>query len=507
MRESQPCRPAQTSARLILACLLLSCASAPTPQTSTQQSRSPQRPNVLFIAVDDLRPELGCYGVDHADTPHLDEFASSALLFKRHYANSPSCGPSRYALLTGRSPRNSGVTRNNQALYQGESALSPEAVDGAQSLPELFRRNGYHTTLIGKLSHTADGKVFAYDGSGDGREELPRAWDEYATPHGEWRRGWGAFFAYAGGRHREDGGNYSPLMEFVAEQDTDLPDGLMAERALQTLREASLSEEPFFLGLGFFKPHLPFVATRGDWEAMQAVDIPPPPAPDRPASAYWHASGEFRRYQDDFEDDAALNTAEQLEVRRAYAACVRFVDRQVGRVLDELEALGLADDTIVVIWGDHGWHLGDSAMWGKHSPHERALRSALILRAPGATGGTHTDALAESIDLYPTLAELAGLEDTHTRWPLDGVSLAPVIRGESESVREVAVSHWGRALSVRGDEHRWIATVDKEGALTRVELYAEADGADPRQNLIRERPEVAAHLSNEAKGLVEVDSD
>lgn len=466
-------------------CLLLGCRT----------TAGGVRPNVLFIAIDDLRPELGCYGVQYAQTPNLDRFASTALVFTRHYANSPSCGPSRYALLTGRSPGRSGVTRNNQALYQGPAALSPDGGEGAQSLPELFRANGYRTCLIGKLSHTPDGRVYAYDGSGDGRPELPHAWDEFATPTGEWGRGWGAFFAYAGGRHREDGGGYAPLMEFSAELDTELPDGLMAQRAVEQLRSLSAGQQPFFLGLGFFKPHLPFVATRADWEAMQSVEMPPSPAPARPESAYWHGSGEFFRYQNEFEKRRQPTPSEQLDVRRAYSACVRFVDRQVGIVLDELERLGLAENTIVVIWGDHGWHLGDSAMWGKHTPHERGLRSALIVRAPGTLAGASTNALTESIDLLPTLAELAELPDRRMRWPLDGVSQVPVLRGSAQSVRQVAVSHWGKVLSVRSDGHRAISTLDAGGASSAVELYAESAGPDPIEDLAASQPELAAELT------------
>jgi arylsulfatase A-like enzyme len=437
---------------------------------------------------------LGCYGVEHARSPNLDRFASTALVFTRHYANSPSCGPSRYALLTGRSPRTSGVTRNNQALYQGQAKLSLDPGAGVQSLPELFRANGYHTSLIGKISHTPDGKVFAYDGSGDGHAELPGAWDEYATPTGEWDRGWGAFFAYAGGRHREDGQGYAPLMEFTAERDTDLPDGQMAQRAVQQLRNMAESDQPFFLGLGFFKPHLPFVATRADWAAMQSVELPAPPAPERTESAYQHGSGEFFRYQNEFEQARKPSPAEQVDVRRAYAACVRFVDRQVGLVLDELERLGLAENTIVVVWGDHGWHLGDSAMWGKHTPHERALRSALIVRAPGALAGASTPALTEAIDLLPTLAELAGLPERRMRWPMDGISQAPVLRGQVPSVRELAVSHWGKVRSVRSTEFRAIASVDGSGASSKLELYAEAAGEDPTRNLAGTRAELAAEL-------------
>ena len=149
--------------------------------------------NVLFIAIDDLRPELGCYGVKAAQSPNLDRLAESSVLFNRHYVQVATCGASRYALLTGRSPASSGVTRSNAAAYSGASALKAKQQPGAQSMPELFRRSGYQTVCIGKISHTADGRVYAYNGSGDGRDELPGAWDELPTPFGSWKRGWGIF--------------------------------------------------------------------------------------------------------------------------------------------------------------------------------------------------------------------------------------------------------------------------------------------------------------------------
>ena len=210
--------------------------SQPTELTGHEGARRPLKPgdsfsgptgqnryNVLFIAIDDLRPELGCYGVKEAQSPNLDRLAKSGMLFTRQYAAVPTCGASRYALLTGRSPRNTGVTANNEAFYPGKTALDPSLLSGAQSLPEQFHRSGYQTVCIGKVSHTADGRVYAYNGVGDGRPELPNAWDALPTPFGAWQRGWGIFFAYEGGKHREDGQKHDALLEFTAKNDDDLP--------------------------------------------------------------------------------------------------------------------------------------------------------------------------------------------------------------------------------------------------------------------------------------------
>ncbi len=465
--------------------LSLLCCAAKGSADEPRQNRY----NVLFIAVDDLRPELGCYGIAAADSPRLDRFAESAVLFERHYVQVATCGASRYALLTGRSPANSGVTRNNNALY----GLAAEQQPGAQSMPELFRRSGYHTVCIGKISHTPDGRIFEYNGKGNGRAELPHAWDELPTPFGPWKRGWGAFFAYADGKHREDGQGHSQLMEFVAKDDDDLPDGMMASEAITRLQQLAERDEPFFMGLGFFKPHLPFVAPLQDWLAVENLDIPLPPQ-GKIDSPHWHGSGEFFRYKNPF-GRRPLDADAQRQARRGYYACVRYVDRQIGRVLDALEELELADDTIVVVWGDHGWHLGEQQIWGKHSPFERATHSPLLIRVPGVSKpGLKTAALAETIDLYPTLVELCQPKFQQTRWPLDGKSLAPVLTGEQEQVREAAVSFWGGAVSVRTPTHRLIVSGKN------VELYDHSEELDAMQNVAAEAPELVKRLRQYVPG-------
>lgn len=426
-------------------------------------------PNVLFIAVDDLRTDLGCAGVEWAQTPNIDRLAGESVMFSRHYVQVPTCGASRYALLTGRCPEFSGVTRNNNAFFQGASALSANELDGAQTFPELFRRNGYHTVCIGKISHTVDNRVFAYNGSGDGRDEVPHAWDEVATPFGPWKRGWGAFFAYPGGVHREDGSGHRPLTDFTVKQDTDLPDGLMAERASDMLVELAKSDQPFLLAVGFYKPHLPWVAPEEDWDAASAP--PPPEVPERVDSAYWKQSGEFFNYKMPYE--RPLDVEATADCRRAYAACVRYTDRQIGKVLDALQESGEAENTIIALWGDHGWQLGDWGLWGKHTPLEAALQSPLIIHSPGAKAGV-CDVPTETLDIYPTLVELCQFENTATAHKLDGESLVKRMADPGSDANafdnDVAISYWGNIVSVRSRQFRAIGTPSDEG-WKKVELY------------------------------------
>jgi arylsulfatase A-like enzyme len=475
--------------------LILSLALSLVSSSFLQEARAADenRYNVLFIAIDDLRPELGCYGVDYGQSRNLDEFAKSAVVFDRHYVQVATCGASRFALLTGRSPATSGVTRSNGALYSGKTALSQEQLPGAQSMPELFRRSGYRTVCIGKISHTADGRVFAYNGKGDGRDEVPHAWNALPTPFGPWKRGWGIFFAYSGGRSREDGGGHKDLMDFKAEKDEDLPDGLLAQEAISQLRSFKEKDERFFLGLGFFKPHLPFVAPKQDWDALAKEDVDGSLSP-KIDSPYWHSSGEFFKYDTPYKKTRPLSVEARQTARRAYLACVRYADRQVGKVLSELDKLGLAENTIVVVWGDHGWHLGEQQIWAKHSPFERANRSVLMVRAPGVSKpGVKTSALAETVDLYPTLTDICQPSFQKTRFGLDGVSLKPVLSGKKESVRDTAISYWGDAVSVRSKTHRLIAKVQKQ-KVVRTELYDLSEDQDSITNIARQQEAVVKKL-------------
>jgi len=479
------------STRMTKILFTLCCLSL--PLSVTEAADSENQYNVLFIAVDDLRPELGCYGVEQAQSPHLDQFAESAVLFRKHYVQVATCGASRFALLTGRSPANSGVTRSNSAAYSGKTAFSQEQQPGAQTMPELFRRSGYHTCLIGKISHTADGRVYEYNGTGDGRDELPHAWDDLATPLGDWERGWGIFFAYANGRHRESGKGDKDLMEFVVENDNDLPDGLMAETAIEKLQNYAKSDRRFFMGLGFFKPHLPWVAPEQDWNAFADASIAAPQT-DKIDSPFWHKSGEFYKYDMPFEKTHPLSEDAAAQAYRAYLACVRYTDRQIGRVLSTLEKTGLAENTIVVVWGDHGWHLGEQQIWGKHSPFEEANRSVLMMRVPGESReGVQTEALAETIDLYPTLVDYCQPRFQRTEFPLDGLSLRPVLDSSDSNIREAALSYWGKAVSARSDRYRLIVA-DPSKENSRVELYDLENDPHGMNNIADSHPDIVKQM-------------
>ena len=446
--------------------------------------------NVLFIAVDDLRPELAAYGGDaYAKTPNLDRLAREGVAFRRQYVQVPTCGASRYALLTGQYPRTP-QQLSNEAFAEG---LPRERQERPESVVELFRRNGYRTVSLGKVSHYPDGRIYSYSGEGDGRLEMPFSWDEVWGPVGKWGTAWNAFFGYADGSNRNDAQGATPAFEHADVPDDGYPDGLTAERAIRELRE--LRDTTFFLAVGFFKPHLPFTAPQKYWDLYDDAEIPLSPDPGVPTGinpGSLHDSPEmFRSYAHPEKGGAGvvLSDGYARTLRHAYYAAASYSDAQVGKVLDELDRLGLRDRTIVVLWGDHGWHLGDQTIWGKHTTFERALRSPLVVRVPGMPHpGAVADGVVEAVDVYPTLVELAGLPDPGG---LDGRSFAGLLRDPSGPGKEAAYSRWTGRRTLRTD--RWRLVLHDEGE-PRVELFDHAADAYETRNVAAEYPEVVMRL-------------
>lgn len=428
------------------------------------------RPNVLLICVDDLRPELGCSGEMGAITPHLDRLAAGGRLFTNHYVQFPTCGASRYSMLTGRRP--------GAAVHYGNGAFDTLPVAeraGAVSIPGAFRGAGYRTIGLGKISHAPDGL------RPDGGAQLPDAWDELLEAPGAWGDSWRAFFGYAGGATREIG--VTPAVESADVPDEGYPDGLLATAACERLAELGArgtSSEPFFFAVGFYKPHLPFCAPKRYWDFYERDAIPPSPNPDAPEGVrdnavhtLYHRGELYPRYTG-VGSDEGWSEADRRLLRHGYLACVSYVDAQIGRVLDALEAAGLNENTVVIVWGDHGWHLGDHAVFGKHTTFERALRSTLIVRAPGmAAPGVSTGRIVESLDLFPTLAAVC---DVRPERELHGRDLSPLLfKGPEALPHRDAVSYWRRgdrlATSTRTERERLVRWRDGSGEIVAEERY------------------------------------
>ena len=468
-----------------------------------------RRPNVLFIAVDDLRPQLGCYGDPVVKSPSIDKLASGGIVFTRAYCQQAVCSPSRTSLLTGRRP-------DTTRIYDLQTHFRLHLPD-VVTLPEHFKKHGYHTQGLSKIYH--------------GGLDDPQSWSvphwapsqgQYAKPETlallERKREQmrpqierarrrhsvekdpktGLVLRITGPRVRVHG----PPWEDPDVPDNALNDGATADRAIEIMRE--VKDKPFFLAVGFLKPHLPFVAPKKyyDMYPLDSIRLPSNMSPpeDCPPIALtdW---GELRAYEG-MPRSGPLSERQVRELIRGYYAAASYTDAQIGRLLDELDRLGLADKTIVVLWGDHGWQLGEHGLWCKHTNFELATRSLLILRVPGrGSAGARTSALVEFVDIYPTLCELAGLPLPDG---LEGTSMVPLIEDPSRPWKKAAFSQYPRGkvmgYSMRTDRYRYTEWAEPGKPPVAVELYDHQK--DPGENVnLASRPEYKAIVSELSKAL------
>ena len=444
-----------------------------------------EKPNVLLICVDDLRPELACFGAAYIQSPHIDQLAARGRVFRRHYVQAPTCGASRYTLLTGRygSP-------GNGALFQRAAQIKANAAAVPPSMPAWFRQHGYTTVSVGKVSHHPGGRG-GKDWNDDQQPEMPLSWDRHLLPAGPWQHPRGWMHGLAHGEIRVNAGEMD-VFQALPGKDTIYPDGISVDEALRQLKQLAADDpQPFFLAVGILRPHLPFGAPAKYLQPYQDAELPETPHPEKPTGrTTWHRSGEFMKYnrwKRNPNEDAEF----AIQVRKHYAACVSYADAQVGRLLDQLKQSAVDKNTIVVLWGDHGWHLGEHAVWGKHTLFEESLHSPLIVAAPGMQHpGAVTDALVETLDLFPTLCELTGV-------PLpgfvDGVSLQSLLndpRGDGHT----ACAYHGKARTIRTDTHRLI--LHKDGF---AELYDHRSPAAETRNIADENKPLVKRLTQQLR--------
>ncbi|MDX2444870.1 MAG: sulfatase, partial [Bacteroidales bacterium] len=464
---------------LFIPIIFFGCLNPKTESTENKQ----EKPNVLFISVDDLRPELGCYGATYVKSPNLDKLASSGILFANHFVQVPTCGASRLSMLTGMLPKTP-AHLGNEAIREFISGKSET------SMPETFihhlKRNGYYTVGIGKISHYADGLLYGYTDSVSTERELPHSWNELLFNPGKWGTGWNAFFGYANGENRQSMDRQVKPYEVADVDDMGYPDGISANIAIQKLKELSKKGKPFFLGVGFFKPHLPFNAPKKYWDLYDENKIPLAPFPGIPENinnSSLHNSGEFNGYllgEEKASISHSISDDYARKVKHAYFACVSYIDAQIGKLLDELENSGLDKNTIVVVWGDHGWHLGDQRMWGKHTIFEKALKSTFIIRLPNnpQIGGS-IDRVVSSVDIYPTMLELCGVEMPYTT---DGKSLVPIIKDpNTNNWDDASYGYFKKGFSVRTDRYRLTQYFREQKP--NIELYDHLIDPDETKNI------------------------
>ncbi len=456
-----------------------------------------QPSNILLICVDDLRPELKSFGASHMHTPNIDRLAQSGRAFHRHYVNAPTCGASRYTLLTG-----TYGPSNNQALFRRAEQMSKDPDAVTPSMPEWFRANGYTTVSVGKVSHHPGGWGGAL-WNDKSILEMPGAWDRQLMPIGDWISPRGAMHSLAHGEIRR-GKTWTEFkmdtFQSAEGSDSIYHDGLIAEEGMTQLEALSVGEKPFFLAIGFIKPHLPFGSPRKYMEPYAEIELPPIPHPTKPdRKTTWHDSGEFFNQYSHGGADPRVDSEYADKVRRHYMACITYVDKLVGDLLAKLHELGQANNTIIILWGDHGWHLGEHAIWGKHALFEESLRSPLIISTPELKlPGKHTYAVVETVDIFPTLCDLAGL-------PLPkfakGVSLKSQIIDPYAKGHE-AYGYFRKAKTIRTSTHRLIYHQDGY-----IELYDHRSLEKETKNLAALDPQTTNRLLALLKERFPAESD
>ena len=418
-----------------------------------------ERPNVLFIAVDDLRPELACYGKQHIHSPHIDKLAESSVLFERAFCMVPTWGASRASLMTGIRP-----ARNRFVNYL---TWAERDAPHATTMNTQFKQNGYYTASLGKIfHHPADNR--------QGWSEpawRPKGVQWYQRPENQEKH---AARQKLGKRKR------GPAWESADVPDNAYMDGVLAEKAIEKLQQLEKQEQPFFLAVGFFKPHLPFIAPQKYWDLYDHDKIQLPEnykVPQDAPKESIHSFGELRAYADiPAKGPVSEETARNLI--HGYYACVSYTDAQIGKLLAELDRLQLSDNTIVVLWGDHGWNLGDHTLWCKHSCYESSLHIPLIVRAPGIKGGERRTSLIESIDVYPSLCDLAGIPQPEH---LKGQSFVGLMKDPETEWKQAAISRYKNGDTIRTDTLRYTEFTLPKGKLVSQMLYDH--NTDPLENV------------------------
>ncbi|MFT5300048.1 MAG: iduronate 2-sulfatase [Mariniblastus sp.] len=487
-----------TSAIAIFASLVIGLSSFSAAENNNSASSIKERPNVLLILVDDLKPALGCYGDAHAITPNLDQFARRGMRFDLAYCNQAVCAPSRFTLMLG-------SHSTSTALYGLGSPLR-DLVPDAVTLPQYFAKHGYRTESLGKVFHIGHGNM------GDPQsfqvehfhEKVIEYLDPASTDGGKLTREEALFTNQKLGQIRSL--PRGAAFESPQVPDESYADGRVANETIKRLQAAkqrrSENGTPFFITAGFARPHLPFSAPKKYWDMHDPKKLPMPKYEsvpvDSPTTAH-KKGGEITAYKP-VPPSAEIPDELKRQLIHGYYASASFVDAQIGKVITELDRLDLADNTIVVLWGDHGFHLGDLGIWTKHTNYEQANRIPILFAGPGIQAGTSTRQLAESVDIYPTLCELTGLAQPTGPQPIDGVSLAPVLLDPAVRVRDHAYHAFpkrklGRAI--RTEQYRMVEWQDMRGTGTvEYELYDYT--ADPleRQNLAATQPEILERLKS-----------
>ena len=493
--------PALSYPRMIVRFRQLLCLLLLTIPVSCPVAFANGRPNVLLILVDDLKPALGCYGDTVARTPNIDALAARGIRFDLAYCNQAVCAPSRFTLMLGSHSTSTGLYGLGSQLRQ----VLPDAV----TMPQYFAKHGgYRTESLGKVFHIGHGNYGDPDSFSvpHFHDKVIEYLDPASTDGGKLTREEAYFTNRQLGRIKSL--PRGAAFESPNAKDSDYADGRVAAEAVKRLRAArdrrAADETPFFITVGFARPHLPFSVPKSYWDLYERDSLPMPSFEDLPHGAPAVAGkrgGEISNYKPAPADRNEKFTDNlKRTLIHGYYASTSFVDTQIGKVLNELDRLRLSDSTIVVLWGDHGFHLGDLGIWTKHTNYEQANRIPILISAPEVTqAGRSTRQPAESVDIFPTVAELAGLPSPNGPQPIDGVSLVPALKDPTARVRDHAYHAYpkqklGRAI--RTDRYRLVEwnRIGASPETAEYELYdCELDPLET-ENLALKRPDTVQSM-------------
>jgi arylsulfatase A-like enzyme len=405
---------------LLTATVILMAHSAFAQSNSTEKTRY----NVLFLAIDDLKPELSCYGAKYIKSPNIDKIANEGLIFERAYCQQALCGPTRASLLSGLRP-------DSTKIYDLVSPVRKH-VANVITLPQYFKNNGYFTASLSKIYHVDDAASWSvpswYPTKSITGYALKESLDNFITSNGR---------------------RYGPITERADVPDNAYADGETAEQAIKVLN--IVKDKPFFLAVGFVRPHLPFAAPKKYWDMYDDTKIKVPenilPNNIPSAAQFGVGTGELRQYAG-VAKTGKFSREQAVDFIHGYYACVSYMDAQVGKVMAELKRLHLDKNTIVILWGDHGWKLGDYGMWGKRDNMETDVRAPLIISAPSMRAkGSKTNAIVEFVDIYPTLCQAADLPQPAG---VQGQSFYSLLNKPNESFKDAAFSQTIRPGGVMG---------------------------------------------------------
>ncbi len=436
--------------------------------------------NVLLILVDDLKPALGAYGDKSSVSPNIDKLANSGMRFDLAYANQAVCMASRYTLMLG--------SRSSSTGFYSFGTEFRDVYPNAVTMPQHFMKAGYHAESMGKVYHIGHGNT-----NDEASWSIPHHKEkviEYVLPEstgGKLTREEAFFTNYKLHHAKEHKGKFDifslprgAAWEAAPVTDDAYGDGRVATHAIDRLRVMKKRKQPFFMAVGFSRPHLPFSAPQKYWDMYDPEKLPMPEFEEAPKDTPRFAvkrKGEITNFFPIPNHDGPFQPDLTRKLIHGYYASVSYMDAQVGRVMDELKRLELDKNTIVVLWGDHGFHLGDHASWTKHSNFEQAIRIPLIFVAPGVTKpGTASNQPAESVDVFPTLASLTGLNKPKGPQPIDGLDLSPVLKNGKKRVRDHAYHAYNKrthlGLAIRTERYRMVKWIPHDKSKETVyELY------------------------------------